>query len=203
MILTPFSVRQGLRNGDPKYNVKAGNLPNFLWEKEVVEDPANLWAGFGYGPLLVLVSLPLQSADHHLISCISGPAVLAVGTQVRYAHPWCAYRLTQTKSACIPYTDYHERVYCLCRCLGTSHAHIYPSLSSHSVASQVHFALSSQEQFSATGYGNKFNYEKFYQRIVSAIEEHMPENRRRELLAWWNGCVPTDLFMLMEMLTPG
>ncbi|TFK82386.1 hypothetical protein K466DRAFT_603734 [Polyporus arcularius HHB13444] len=51
----------------------------------------------------------------------------------------------------------------------------------------VHFALSLQDTFSATGFGNKFNYEKFYQHIISAIEEHMSTNQCSKLLAWWNG----------------
>ncbi|CDO74305.1 hypothetical protein BN946_scf184839.g11 [Trametes cinnabarina] len=51
----------------------------------------------------------------------------------------------------------------------------------------VHFALSSQETFNATGHGCKFNYEMFYQAIIQTIEELMLERERHALLAWWNG----------------
>ncbi|KAJ8494675.1 hypothetical protein ONZ51_g2145 [Trametes cubensis] len=51
----------------------------------------------------------------------------------------------------------------------------------------VHFSLSTQETFSASGYGSKFNYEMFYQAIIQTIEEYFLEAERRALLAWWNG----------------
>lgn len=51
------SVQVGLRDGNAKYSLSALNMPNFLWEDEHVRDQENMFAGFGRGPLLVIVSL--------------------------------------------------------------------------------------------------------------------------------------------------
>ncbi|TBU38657.1 hypothetical protein BD309DRAFT_1083910 [Dichomitus squalens] len=47
------------------------------------------------------------------------------------------------------------------------------------------------DTFSVNGFNNKYNYEKLYQLIVTAIDTGMPKDRRQALFAWWNRFVHT------------
>lgn len=69
---------------------------------------------------------------------------------------------------------------CTCKC--TSHT---PRVATNTFYNQVHFALSSQANFSASGDG-VFPYVIFYQNIVQYVECIMDDEDREDLKDWWN-----------------
>ncbi|CDO68696.1 hypothetical protein BN946_scf184652.g23 [Trametes cinnabarina] len=154
---TKPEVCDGLRNNSSKYPLNPANLPNFLWEDEYVLDQSQMFKGFGRGPLLVL------ALRHSLLGpkAATAPSSLKIAARKPKAQ---IHRIRSITTGAIAY------------------AAVLPV-----APTKVHFGLSAQEAFNATGHGNKFNYEMFYQAVIQALEEYLLDRERMALLAWWNG----------------
>jgi hypothetical protein len=176
-------VYEGIRQHDPNYRVIAQNYPLFLWKDNIYDDDSP-FTGFLRSALLVKVRSftsksggskfnSVQALRHIAISPSSADSGGNRSSKKGYA------ALNGINKVTVPAIAYSAVM------VRASSLYLVSQL----IAMQVHFALSSEENFSENGGGaRRFSYRQFYLGLIETVRV-WSEDDRDGLLLWWNRCV--------------